>query len=130
MVGGRVDGRWPSPASSRPGKKKKKKDATSARATLGRPVGWRGRPHGRHPAAGQGLSGASASSLLQQRPPPSPQLRLKSINIRRVYLFLSRSAFSLFSGVGEERSVTLQKTTGRVFVGHRVYMGGEGRRTG
>lgn len=55
-----------------PEKKKKKKDATSARATLGRPVGWRGRPHGRHPAAGQGLSGASASSLLSNAPLPAP----------------------------------------------------------
>lgn len=36
--------------------------------------------------------------------------RLKSINIRRVYLFVSKSAFSLFPDVGKESSFTLQKT--------------------
>lgn len=86
-----------------PDPEKKKKD-TSARATLGRPVGRRGRPHGRHPAVGQGLSGSSTSS--QQN---ALSFWLKSINIRRVYLFVFKSAFSLFSGVGEESSVTLQK---------------------
>lgn len=52
-----------------PEKKKGREKETSARATLGRPVGrsWgRGRSHRHHPAVGQGLSDASTSS--QQNP--------------------------------------------------------------
>lgn len=51
---------------------------------------------------------------------------LKNINIPRVYLFVFRSAFSLFSGVGEESSATLQKPReGCLWVTGCIWLGRE-----
>ena len=100
-----------------PDPKKKKK---SSSRHFGSSCWRRGRPHRRHPAVGQGLSDASASFLSK-----TPKLRLKSINIRRVYLIRAQICFQSFRRCWRGKVSHPSETTGRVFVGHCMYTVGE-----